>query len=760
MGTKLLQQFLVGLLSLLTFYSLRTWFLSAQVASLSTQSAIGLSRAFEKRIMHMLEDSDSDDPAVVFNAPAAKKKAKLLASGSASSSENNLEFAMRGTLQSARFSYNSLKLPWETGFAGKVLGNKSSLPPALKFSAAQIPPVPKDVPLPMSNFVFPEHTNATARSRLKALKEPPSEDVLRDRAILKFRMLIEFDLEATEVGSQILGLLVTMAEVQEVSNLLHDVLNNKSTATLTKRANSLMKYILWAKSVNMYRPLLMEEPQIYHYLNHVRKAGCAPTMPWSFVRAVSFFGHTLGSLGAKHSAQSSRIKGLCDAEFVKKEPLKQARPLTVSEVMILENLCWNSPSCHDRVAAGQYCFDVYASARFSDPKRAAYLKLEVDENYEGFVELGTKSHKTATTVQKKTMFLPLIAQTKCLLQRSWAEGWIRAREATNLVIDEQPTLPAPSSFSDLWLERPLTAAEGTLWLRELLILGGAGKESVRDVSTHSLKTTALSWASKFGTELAVRRMLGHHSDPGMRSVLTYSRDAMSGPLSELSKIIEAIRNKEFLPDLPRHKRFPKAGPVVVDAEAVPPQQAWIDFDWGKEDEEHVELDEEGLPDFAWSTLEGPGAEKTDAVVKAAEEPLVDFECPVESDDSEGVLAGNTDSSEESDSSDSLSDSCINTPESDDENLASLSNSQAAPNSNFDCSKHSVFQHKHSGILHIRSTVGSLSLCNRIITSVYAKISVPLKFEWPNCKQCAMRLRSLEDVVTIADNPDQQNQSVA
>ena len=353
MGTKLFLQFLVGLFSSRTIYSLETLWFSAQFVSWSTPSVSGALSAFEK--VSMLEDSDSDDQALNLSAPTAKKKAKSQATGAASSSEDNLEFSMRGTLQSARFSYQTLKLPWETGFAGRVIGNRSSLPgpKALQFSAAQIPPVPKDVPSPMAGYVFPEQTNATARSRLKTVKELPSEDCLRDRAVLKFRMLIEMDLEATEVGTQMLSMLVTMAEVEDVCSLLQDVFNSKSTATLTKRSNALIKYVLWAKAANLHRPMLMEEPQIYQYLNFSRRAGCAPTMPSSFVQAVSFFGHMVGSQGAKHAAQSSRIRGLCDAEFVKKKPLKQARPLTVAEVMILENLCWNSPSCQDRVAAGQ-----------------------------------------------------------------------------------------------------------------------------------------------------------------------------------------------------------------------------------------------------------------------------------------------------------------------------------------------------------------------------------------------------------------------
>eukprot|EP00971_Amphidinium_carterae_P019683 387913-Amphidinium_carterae.1 len=43
-------------------------------------------------------------------------------------------------------------------------------------------------------------------------------------------------------------------------------------------------------------------------------------------------------------------------------------------------------------------------------------------------------------------------------------------------------------------------------------------------------------------------MLGYHSRPDERMILTYARDNMSAPLRELSQMLEHIRTGLFCPD--------------------------------------------------------------------------------------------------------------------------------------------------------------------------------------------------------------------
>eukprot|EP00971_Amphidinium_carterae_P275405 5464603-Amphidinium_carterae.1 len=73
----------------------------------------------------------------------------------------------------------------------------------------------------------------------------------------------------------------------------------------------------------------------------------------------------------------------------------------------------------------------------------------------------------------------------------------------------------------------MTSSEGATWLVKLVGTHGTGGLRIK---SHSLKVTLLSWLAKAGADVSVRRILGYHIDPADKSALTYSRDAMSGPL--------------------------------------------------------------------------------------------------------------------------------------------------------------------------------------------------------------------------------------
>lgn len=103
------------------------------------------------------------------------------------------------------------------------------------------------------------------------------------------------------------------------------------------------------------------------------------------------------------------------------------------------------------------------------------------------------------------------------------------------------------------LSVPLSASSAGMWLKSL-VEGVAGPPS-KDLGTHSLKATLLSWCSKHGLDVVVRRALGYHTSSADRSVFTYSRDALSGPLHELQTVIDQVANSTFRPDATRSGYF-------------------------------------------------------------------------------------------------------------------------------------------------------------------------------------------------------------
>jgi hypothetical protein len=95
----------------------------------------------------------------------------------------------------------------------------------------------------------------------------------------------------------------------------------------------------------------------------------------------------------------------------------------------------------------------------------------------------------------------------------------------------------------------MTTGEASVVLKEMV--AEVTEEGVPLPTTHSLKATVLSWLSKDGAPLELRRIAGHHMDPSSRSVLTYSRDALLSVLVRVNKIITKIRDGVFDPDQSR-----------------------------------------------------------------------------------------------------------------------------------------------------------------------------------------------------------------
>ena len=132
--------------------------------------------------------------------------------------------------------------------------------------------------------------------------------------------------------------------------------------------------------------------------------------------------------------------------------------------------------------------------------------------------------------------------------------------------EELPLLPQPAGNG--WRRVPMTASMGGDWLRKILVALGFDHNQVKDIGTHSCKATCLSWMSKAGIDIASRRLLGYHVDPSTKTCLVYSRDAASGPLRELDKVIGWIRELRFDPDSTRSGYFNvpvgTAAPETVD----------------------------------------------------------------------------------------------------------------------------------------------------------------------------------------------------
>ena len=99
-------------------------------------------------------------------------------------------------------------------------------------------------------------------------------------------------------------------------------------------------------------------------------------------------------------------------------------------------------------------------------------------------------------------------------------------------------MPAPGRL-DTWKTTPLLNYDANRWLRAMLGLSPATAK--QNVGMHSCKVTLLAWAARYGLSLADRKLLGYQTSSQDETALLYSRDAMSSPLRELSRMLADIR---------------------------------------------------------------------------------------------------------------------------------------------------------------------------------------------------------------------------
>ena len=202
-------------------------------------------------------------------------------------------------------------LPWETGIMAQVFRRSA---PVKTFVDSPECPVPMPF-LPASSSVSLSPVPAPtvmgfALRRIRNARLLPSDDSLRTRAMIKWRLLIELDLEASHLGRTIKCLAESLANEQKIMSTISDAFASKSTATLFKRAQSILHYHAWAQAKRVPRPLMFIEQYIYEYVCYLRENNFSPTKAESFKQAVSFAVHTL-QMSEDTATFSNRFLGSC-----------------------------------------------------------------------------------------------------------------------------------------------------------------------------------------------------------------------------------------------------------------------------------------------------------------------------------------------------------------------------------------------------------------------------------------------------------------
>ena len=262
---------------------------------------------------------------------------------------------------------------------------------------------------------------------------------------------------------------------------------------------------------------------------------------------------------------SRRLTGLAEILLAGKPLLKQAAPLTVNQVLLIHKAL-NDVNKHpyDRAFSAYCLIALYGRCRHSDLQCIHSVKLDVGQGC-SFLEITTSNHKTGRSAEKKSKLLPILIPGIGVNGEQWLSLACKALESVGAPVDnihEGPLLPAPDREPGSLLQRGLTSSETTGMLRavthSLDQLNGDGR---LEISSHSLKSTTLSWCAKYGLSGTTRSILGRHSGALADTYTIYSRDLTVAPTRELQSVIVEIAEGRFLPDAPGRDFFPTFPPA-------------------------------------------------------------------------------------------------------------------------------------------------------------------------------------------------------
>lgn len=396
----------------------------------------------------------------------------------------------------------------------------------------------------------------------RARREPLDEDIRR-KALMRLGDLILQDPLATQLGTCLRGQVEQGEMHDNVEQSIRDAFRMKASSTLQKRAASLWKLTGALRDIGQLHPLRLSEAQLYVALCRMRESGAGATTAQHVLEALHFLdGATSFQLVDLTEVVSSRCRGVARDMYLTKDPLCQKVPLTVEQVRKLE-MTMEKVGTVFRCIIGQILFCIHACCRWKDSQRLKAITTESGHG-ETLLYADALTSKTAVTLEARTRYLPYAAIGSGISMVGWADLWLEARETEGLTCANF-VLPSFSEKQACWLETQMSASEATAWLRDFL--EGTANFKPELVGSHSCKSTLLTWA---GRSIRVaftpgeRRLLGHHLDPGMKSVMCYSREGFTTLYAKVLSMFRLIRTGEYNPDLPAVARVVQLADVAGD----------------------------------------------------------------------------------------------------------------------------------------------------------------------------------------------------
>eukprot|EP00435_Cladocopium_sp_Y103_P019260 s3819_g4.t1 len=473
------------------------------------------------------------------------------------------------------------KLPWEAGVMGQIFGDSED-----PIFPAVVPPVPAEY----FNVSCPASSSTdicdglgdvvTAKQCVQsdlavpfyslAVKVLPDRDVhgelevLWHKALQKWQQLFEVLCFPGPLGTALFQEQLTMDATTD-SVVLRDCLGIKSPRTAIKRAQTLLRFVTWMQQ--QYNDCLQwDRTRILSYLQVSSSSASKGT---ALLEAFRFAKFVMQLPIPDELMGDPQVRGRAQRMLAAKESYNPARPLKASELAQLERAMESDLDVRDLYMLGAAIFAILSRSRWSDLKHVHQIWVErewYNGQLFGFVEARTQFHKTATTLVKKKLFMPLVAPLLGVTDVDWSRHWMRVLDELQVDVTAVPfgaVCRAPDHGGGL-CRRSITTEEVGAFLNRFL---STPKDS--QISSHSLKHTTLSWCSAYGMDEPSRTLLGHHELQGSKALSVYSRDMLTRPLQLYCEMLSNIRCDHFRPDESRTSRMvdlmkiAAAGPVTA-----------------------------------------------------------------------------------------------------------------------------------------------------------------------------------------------------
>ncbi|CAE7390850.1 METTL21B [Symbiodinium sp. CCMP2592] len=449
------------------------------------------------------------------------------------------------------------QLPWERGPMKSIFADNLPSLPSLKGMPRRSMPEPPPV------VIAPSLSPA---AKLPSPSEPIFKlvvKVVKDVGYLERREeLLQVGIHKLAINLELVGNAFVPPELlhkgQVDAESLEAAIGVRSPLTLNKRVGNLANYLKWCMESCVQSGCYLHEATVWKYLSHLRHSGSPPSRGADCVSMFRFLHHVLG-LDLTHILKSRRVSGITEQMRTGKGWIKQALPLTVSEILFLHRLLEQRElHKYDLAMVAYILLALYARARHSD--LADVQNVTHDHSPAGgflIIELG--QHKTRRAQARCRELLPVLIPAIGVHGQTWLNAAQECLEDAGLKLEGElkgPILRAPAnSYGDTLCLREIRSHEITNFLRKIL-LPVSSKDRLSCVSSHSLKRTLLSWAAKFGSCDDVCTVLGRHTSATVSSRALYAMDLATAPARELQRMLLEVAAKRFAPDAARSEYFP------------------------------------------------------------------------------------------------------------------------------------------------------------------------------------------------------------